>query len=143
MSNDPSDPNLRDLVVLYAQRFTNSVNDAAEFALDIQESLRTDMETSINHINDKLATVANLNMRIQSAGLSVSAGDLQDQRDLVIKELAEITGVTVRFDPSGQANVYMDGHVLVQNENHREIQYYEDSNESKTFGPLPLDIFSI
>jgi flagellar hook-associated protein 1 FlgK len=128
LSNDPSDPNLRDLVVLYAQRFTNSVNDAAEFSLDVQESLRDDMETSITHINDKLATVANLNMRIQSAGMSVSAGDLQDQRDLVIKELAEITGVTVRFDPSGQANVYLDGHILVQNENCRELQYYEDSN---------------
>ena len=71
----------------------------------------------MTHINDKLATVANLNARILGTGGSISAGDLQDQRDLVIRELAEITGVTVRFSPDGQANVYMDGHVLVQNEN--------------------------
>ncbi len=128
LSSDPEDPNLRDLVVMYASRFTNSVNEVAEFAVDLKDSLRTDMETSMTHINDKLATIANLNMRIMSTGGSVSAGDLQDQRDLVIRELAEITGATVRFSPDGQANVYMDGHILVQKENYRELQYYEDSS---------------
>ena len=34
----------------------------------------------------------------------------------------------VRFSPDGQANVYMDGHILVQNENYREMEYYEDAN---------------
>ena len=128
LTNDPDDPNLRDLVVMYATRFGNSVNEVADFAREVQSSLRSDIETSMEHINDKLATVANLNMRIMSTGGSVSAGDLQDQRDMVIRELAEITGVTVRFSPNGQANVYMDGHVLVQNENHREMEYYEDAN---------------
>jgi flagellar hook-associated protein 1 FlgK len=128
LSNEPDDPNLRDLVVLYANRFTNSINEVAEFATDIKDSLKTDMETSMNHVNDKLATIANLNARILGTGGSISAGDLQDQRDLVIRELAEITGVTVRFSPDGQANVYMDGHVVVQNENHRELEYYEDAS---------------
>ena len=128
LTNEPDDPNLRDLVVVYATRFTDSINEVAEFSIDIKDSLRTDMETSMTHINDKLATVANLNARILGTGGSISAGDLQDQRDLVIKELAEITGVTVRFSPDGQANVYMDGHVLVQNENYREMEYYEDAS---------------
>ncbi len=128
LTNDPDDPNLRDLVVMYGTRFSNSVNEVSDFAIDIKDSLKRDMETSMNHINDKLATVANLNMRILSTGGSISAGDLQDQRDLVIRELAEITGVTVRYTPDGQAAVYMDGHILVQNEHHREMEYYEDSN---------------
>ena len=128
LTNDPDDPNLRDLVVMYATRFGNSVNEVADFAREVQSSLRSENETPMEQINDKLATVANLNMRIMSTGGSVSAGDLQDQRDMVIRELAEITGVTVRFSPNGQANVYMDGHVLVQNENHREMEYYEDAN---------------
>ena len=85
MTNEPDDPNLRDLVVVYGTRFTNSINEAAEFAIDIKDSLRTDMETSMTHINDKLATVANLNARILGTGGSISAGDLQDQRDLVIR----------------------------------------------------------
>ena len=95
LTSDPADPNLRDLVVMYATRFGNSVNEVAEFATQVKSSLRSDIETSMTHINDKLA---------------------------------EITGVTVRFSPNGQANVYMDGHVLVQNENHREMEYYEDAN---------------
>lgn len=128
LSSDPDDPNLRDQVVLYASRFTSAVTGVAEFANDIQQSLRSDMETSMGHINDKIATVAELNRRIMAAGGSMSLGDLQDQRDLVIRELAEISGVTVRFSPNGQANVFMDGHALVQNENHRELQYYEDAN---------------
>ena len=113
---------------MYANRFTTFINEARQFAVDIKDSLRTDMETTMSHLNDKLATVANLNKRILATGASISAGDLQDQRDLVIRELAEVTGVTVRFSPDGQANVYMDGHILVQNENYREMEYYEDAN---------------
>ena len=36
--------------------------------------------------------------------------------------------MSVRFSPDGQANVYMDGHVVVQNENYREMEYYEDAS---------------
>ena len=128
LGSDPEDPNLRDLVTLYATRFADAVNGVGEFASDILESLRTDMETSMEHINDKLASVGELNRRILASGGTMSVGDLQDQRDLVIKELAEISGVTVRFSPNGQANVYLDGHAVVQNENYRELQYYEDSS---------------
>jgi flagellar hook-associated protein 1 FlgK len=53
---------------------------------------------------------------------------LQDQRDLVIRELAELTGSTVRFKADGQAIVMIDGHVVVQEENSRSLSYYEDSN---------------
>ena len=128
LSNDPEDPVLRDQLVMQAETFTNSVNDVAEFLIDMKDSIREDMQTSIVHINDQLATVANLNKRLKAAGGSVSQGDLQDQRDLVIKELASVTGMTVRFDSNGQANVYMDGHVVVQEENYRAISYYEDSS---------------
>jgi flagellar hook-associated protein 1 FlgK len=133
LSSDPDDPNLRDQVVSLAEHFTNSVNEVSEFIIDLQDSMKADMETSIAHINDKLATVANLNLRLKQSGGSVAVGDLQDQRDLVIRELAELTGVTVRFDPNGQANVYMDGHVVVQEENYRELEYYEDSNGDPQF----------
>jgi len=133
LSTDPEDPNLRDQVVSLAQHFTNAVNEVSEFIVDLQDSMKTDMETSVAHLNDKLATVANLNLRLKQSGGSVAVGDLQDQRDLVIRELAELTGVTVRFDPNGQANVYMDGHVVVQEENYRELVFYEDSNNDPQF----------
>ena len=99
-----TNPNLRDLVVVYAESFLKFHQRDKFGATDMKDSLRTDMETTMSHVNDKLA-IANLNKRILATGGSISAGDLQDQRDLVIQELAEVTGVTVRFSPNGQASV--------------------------------------
>jgi len=82
----------------------------------------------VTDLNDSLATVAELNRRLKASGDTVSQGDLSDQRDLVIRDIAELTGATVRFQPDGQAIVYIDGHVVVQEENHRELSYYEDAN---------------
>ena len=66
------------------------------------------------HLNDKLATVA-LNKRILATGGSISAGDLQDQRTWLFENLPSDGGYGSVF-PRWSGKVYMDGHVLVQNE---------------------------
>lgn len=128
LAQDPDDPVLRDQTVMIAENFTNSVNEMAEFIMDLKDSTREDTEVTVTDLNDSLATVAELNRRLKASGDTVSQGDLSDQRDLVIRNIAELTGATVRFQPDGQAIVYIDGHVVVQEENHRELSYYEDAN---------------
>ena len=126
---DPSDPVSRDQAVMLGEVFTNSVNESAEFIMDLKKATREDMQIAVTGINDSLATVANLNRRLKMSGGAVSQGDLQDQRDLVIRGIAELTGATVRFQPDGQAIVYIDGHIVVQEEDYRELSYYEDAND--------------
>ena len=128
MTVDPEDPVLQDQVVRLGEVFTSSVRNTSMFITAKLESIREDMEVAIGDINDKLATVANLNLRLKAAGGTLALGDLQDQRDLIIRDLAELTGVEARFQPDGQAIVMMDGHVVVQEESFREFSYYEDSN---------------
>jgi flagellar hook-associated protein 1 FlgK len=128
LAQDPDDPVLRDQTVMIAETFSNSVNEMAEFIMDLKEATREDTEVTVTDLNDSLATVAELNRRLKASGDTVSQGDLSDQRDLVIRDIAELTGATVRFQPDGQAIVYIDGHVVVQEENHRELSYYEDAN---------------
>jgi flagellar hook-associated protein 1 FlgK len=125
---DPDDPVLQDQTVRIAQSFTDNVQSTSQFISSTLYATRSDIENSISTINDKLSTVANLNRRLKAAGGTLSMGDLQDQRDLVIRELAELTGSTVRFKADGQAIVMIDGHVVVQEENSRSLSYYEDSN---------------
>jgi flagellar hook-associated protein 1 FlgK len=125
---DPADPVFRDQAVMYGELFTNSVNETSGFILQLKEATREDMKIVVTNLNDSLATVADLNQRMKMAGGAISQGDLQDQRDLVIREIAESTGATVRFQPDGQAIVYIDGHIVVQEEDHRELSYYEDGS---------------
>lgn len=128
LAQDPDDPTLRDQTVMLAENFTTSVNDMAEFIMDIKEATREDTEVTVTDLNDSLATIAELNRRLKMSGDTTSLGDIADQRDLVIREVAELTGATVRFEPSGQAIVYIDGHIVVQEENSRSLSYYEDAN---------------
>jgi len=128
LANDPGDVVLREQLVMVGESFTDSVNETAEFIMDLKDSIREDMRVAEADLNDALATIANLNRRLKAAGGSVGQGDLQDQRDLVIRNLAELTGATARFNPDGQAIVFIDGHIVVQEETHREISYYEDAN---------------
>lgn len=129
LAQDPDDPILRDQTVMLAESFTNSINEMAEFIMDLKEATREDMEVTVTDLNDSLATIAELNRRLKMSGDTVSQGDLSDQRDLIIREVAELTGATVRFQPDGQAIVYLDGHIVVQEENYRELSYYEDAND--------------
>ena len=81
MAIDPEDPVLQDQVVRLGEVFTSSVRNTSMFITSKLESIREDMEVAIGDINDKLATVANLNLRLKAAGGTLSLGDLQDQRD--------------------------------------------------------------
>ncbi len=110
---DPSDPSLRQQVVSTASRFTQSLNQTATAITRSQDLIQDEMEDSIEGVNEKLSQIAQLNERIAIGGGSVAAGDYADQRDELIREVAEEIGATVHFTPQGQATVFIGGHAAV------------------------------
>ncbi len=94
---------------------------AADFAqLDgslaaLSQNTGRELEATVADINTTSRGVADLNNRILAAvNGGMPAGDLMDQRDSMIRELADMAGVTVRPQENGVVDVYMGSTALVR-----------------------------
>lgn len=81
-------------------------------ALDRQAT--TDINSSLSDLNTYLGQVASLNEQIATAGgVGQAVGDLQDQRDQIINQIAAITKVTVVPRANNQVGIYTPQGVLL------------------------------
>ena len=111
---DPSDPSSRTAVLHAAANLSATISDTTQGLTQSQSDLSERMESALPAINQVLEEVASLNEQIANAGGSLSAGDLADQRDLLLRQLSEEVGTTVSFNASGEATVFLSGHALVE-----------------------------
>ena len=94
---------------------------AADFAqLDgslaaLSQNTGRELEATVSDINSAAAAVADLNNRVLAAvNADMPAGDLMDQRDVMIRNLADLAGVTVRPQANGVVDVYLGTTALVR-----------------------------
>lgn len=81
-------------------------------ALDRQ--ITSDINSSLGELNTALARVAELNEQIATTGgIGQAVGDLQDQRDQVINQIADLTKVTVVPRANNQVALYTPQGVLL------------------------------
>ncbi len=128
MTADPSDTSLRHQVVNSGERLTNAVTHTAEALSRAQDLIQDELEDTVSVVNDKLEQVAALNERVMAGGGGVAAGDYADQRDELIRELAEDVGATVQFSGEGVATVFIGSHAAVSKGHAREITVTTDAS---------------
>jgi flagellar hook-associated protein 1 FlgK len=119
---DPSDPTARTEVLHAASSLASTITDTSSGLSGSLAAISTSLEESVPAINAVLQEVADLNERIVLAGGSLTAGDLADQRDLLLRQLSEELGTTVSYGQDGVANVYLGGHALVESGEARELE---------------------
>ncbi len=114
LSADPADTGLRATVINAADRLTAMVRDRAS-ALNATRRDENALVTSlVGEVNNKAANIARLNKQIISAvGAGDNPNDLLDQRDILLDDLAKLSGSTVNFQSNGDALVSIGGHILV------------------------------
>ena len=81
----------------------------------LRDNLNVQVQGATARVNELTAQIADLNLRIaplQSAG--PNPNDLQDRRDQLVRELAELTSAQVTLNDNGTVNVFLDGFALVQ-----------------------------
>ncbi len=110
---DPSDLSLRQGVTFAGEQLARVVRDTGKSLQNSMSDFSTNVKDSLGQVNDKLFEVAAINLRLFTSGGVQAAGDLADQRDQIIQELAEAVGVTVHLGTDGQATVFMGGHAVV------------------------------
>ena len=116
VANDPSSTASRQVLLSAAQ----NLSDRFGFLNDRFESLRQatnkDIDSTVNDINQTAKAIADINKAIVRASeiAQKPANDLLDQRDLLVKKLAEKINVRVSVQDDGRMNVFVgNGQTLV------------------------------
>jgi flagellar hook-associated protein 1 len=102
-ANDPADTASRRQVLTEIGNIAEGFRTTATSWDRLAEDTAARRSTTVGIINDTLGTIHDLNNRIANAVPGRIGSEVYDQRDLLLDELAALTGATVRIDASGRA----------------------------------------
>jgi flagellar hook-associated protein 1 FlgK len=125
---DPSDSALRADVLYAAEDLASSVGSTWAFLDSSADGVKSQAEDSIASINEAVAQIAELQESISKDADSTGQGDLLDQRDALISELASSIGITVDYGENNEVTLYLGGHALVNDTAARTLSYDTDSD---------------
>ncbi len=125
---DPSDSSLRSGVTGSASELAQSVGSTWSFLDNNAETIQGEIEQSLVSINDALQQIATLQESIVTDADSVGQGDLLDQRDALVTELAQSIGATVDYGDNNEITVYLGAHAIVNDTSARELSFSTDSD---------------
>jgi flagellar hook-associated protein 1 len=109
LSTNASGTAERQAVLSQAQVMCDYFNSMSTTLSDTITAQNTSLTTLTEDINDKLANIATLNNQIKlTEQVSGNANELKDQRDLLVKELAEQMGVKYTENSDGTTDVYVE-----------------------------------
>ncbi|MFC3099917.1 flagellar hook-associated protein FlgK [Altererythrobacter lauratis] len=114
LASDPLDGSLRTAVLEDGRRLAQTFQIATN-ALDVAEAdIIFGADAGVDQVNLLAGELARTNAAIARAGPgSTNMAVLHDQRDALLKGMADIAGVTATFDNLGRATVRLGGEVLV------------------------------
>ncbi|MFB0515233.1 MAG: flagellar hook-associated protein FlgK [Candidatus Neomarinimicrobiota bacterium] len=123
LANDPESSVARTIVRDRAQTLTLSFNRAYRELVSFQASVREEVNTRVEEINDLAAQLAELN-RINPG----DNPDLEDQRDRLIDRLSELANIEVQRD-GNSVSVYISGLTLVSGRTAYELAVGETQGD--------------
>ena len=114
LSSDPLDGSLRAAVVEDARRLAQTFQIATG-GLDVAaQDIAFGADAGVDQVNLLAGELARTNAGIARARPgSTNMAVLHDQRDALLRDMAEISGVTTSFDVLGRATVELGGETLV------------------------------
>ena len=123
LAADPNDPVLRQDVVQKADSVCNLFRMTDAELATMADSTRTEAESTVAEINNLTQQIAELNLQIQMAEAGGdSAPSLEDARDQLISQLADLINVTTHDAGFGVVNVSCAGTLLVDGVHNLELQ---------------------
>lgn len=126
-TTDPSDVSLRTSVVDAADALARAVRNAGTTLADSRTLLDGEIQDTLTVVNATLAQVANLQQRILSDADVSGQGELLDQRDLLVNELADSLGVEVRYSADNSLTLLMGGVAVVSGGEAQTLTYTSTS----------------
>ena len=115
LSTDPSDLGIRQTLLNRTSTLTDTLNRISSDLDQLRAQTIPDIESAVEEFNTIIDRIAELNGYIQAQRASGTPDfAAEDERDLLITDLAELAPVQVQQDEGGIYNVYVRGMVVVQ-----------------------------
>lgn len=111
LSNLPGDLATRNQTLERTDALTTGLRTASADLDAVEAEARTGVINLASDVNNLTERIAQLNQAI--VGSANAANDLTDQRDLVMRQLAELTGAVARPAEGGMIDVSIGGRTLV------------------------------
>ncbi|HVJ41304.1 MAG TPA: flagellar hook-associated protein FlgK [Dongiaceae bacterium] len=107
---NPDSATAQQQVISLGQRFAGSVNDAASQIDQLDLQVRNDTDTSVKNLNDLLEQVYNVNVQLKGTNPSDAGyGDLIDQRDALVRQVAQLVDVRTIERGDGTVSLFTTG----------------------------------
>jgi flagellar hook-associated protein 1 FlgK len=123
VASQPGDEAARWQLIQRAQTLVAGFAQLDGALKNLQQATVDEAQSSIAQVNALARQVGELNSRIQA---SVAAGstpnELMDQRDLLVAELAHMSGATARMGEAGAIDVFVGGTALVRGVRVEELE---------------------
>lgn len=132
LSKHPDNNAIRNVVRENARALVHKFQDTREMLNELHDQLDKKIKGSLEEVNSLLHQIARLNTKVVSLeNRGGETGDLRDQRDLKIRELAEFFDLSIYQDESGQYTVNaVDLGSLVAGSHVNELGAQKSSNEN-------------
>ncbi len=118
LTASPDDPALREQVVQKAQAVCDAFNRLDSEFTTVTQNLTDSTQSTVESINSLTQQIAYYNGRIRVSSTSGgSAPTLEDQRDQLVTQLAQLINITVRPDQYGVVNISASGTLIVDGQN--------------------------
>jgi flagellar hook-associated protein 1 FlgK len=120
LSGTPSSAALQANVVSALNDVAAQLRDTSSGIQQLRGDTDTQIASSISDVNGQLKTIASLNTQIkQAAALGQPTGDLEDQRNTALQDVASKMDVSYFISPTGDMQVYTtSGQTLVDSSAH-------------------------
>jgi flagellar hook-associated protein 1 FlgK len=121
---NPTSGALRNDVVAKAGSFVNTLAATRSRLTSIRHDNDSALRNSVGQINDLTSQVAELNAQIATAeNCGAAASELRDRRDLVVQQVAELSGARATETSDGMVTLTMaDGQALVSGDHANDLQ---------------------
>jgi flagellar hook-associated protein 1 FlgK len=123
VANNPSQPAARSALLEQSATVVNVLRDGHDALAGQFAANRTQLDAYAAEVNTTASAVAELNSTIVQAKASgVTVNELEDQRDLQVMHLSELTGATAAKRTNGAIDVFVGGANLVSQFTTRAIE---------------------
>jgi flagellar hook-associated protein 1 FlgK len=143
LSLQPESIGLRENLLSISQTFVERLNQAANDLHAMRKQANTDIVNGVNEANKLIDMITEYNKAI-AISKDISGNDALtfiDKREVAIEQLSKFGNVTVSYENTGLANVFMNGINVVTGVSKHTLQVQENNNPATGESTLNVVVY--
>ena len=137
VADTPASPAARQVLFNESQVLATQFNELASWIEGVRGQVNSDINSSVNEINQLSQAIADLNQSIvvEQGRAGHPPNDLLDQRDTLIRQMSELVSVTTLQQDDGAVNVLVGtGQVLVRGSTTTSLTVTKEAGDPNQLG---------